>query len=557
MARETPKRLTERFNRALAIKEQWRDLLGDAYEYALPQRNLYFDNEGGVPSGVSTPGQKKVNRVFSSTAQQSTLQFANRMQTDMMPPFQRWLKFVAGVMVPEERKAELNTILERVREIFFAVLHSSNFDSSNNEVLLDLAVGTGAMLILEGTVERPVLFISVPASQITLESGPWDTVSAVFRFKSIKIRNIQAEWPDAKLSESLAQQMDQDNDAEIRVIEATYGDAAKIAVGDDTVWYYDVIEQAGDSNLEGARIVERDFDFNPWVTPRWIRVAGETYGRGPVVQALPDIKTENKIVEYILKNMALQISGVYTGVSGGYFNPMAVDIAPGVVIPVDSNGGTRGPSLQPLELSGNFNMADLELGQLRDNIKGFLLDNKLPPDTAAKVRSATEIIERIKELAKDIGSPFGRLITEYVQPVARNTLHILEKRGMIPKVKIDGLGVGIQILSPLAQEQNLNDVETLVRGLTIGSQFGQELFLLTTKLEEAIPKIYELMGIPPELVRSDQEKKQLTQAVAQLLAAQQQAEAPTEGNVTPIGAPGTVQPPSPEAAGAGIEAIAA
>jgi hypothetical protein len=40
-----------------------------------------------------------------------------------------------------------------------------------------------------------------------------------------------------------------------------------------------------------------------------MKVAGEIYGRGPLLTALPDIKTLNKTLELLLKNASLAVAG--------------------------------------------------------------------------------------------------------------------------------------------------------------------------------------------------------------------------------------------------------
>ncbi len=54
---------------------------------------------------------------------------------------------------------------------------------------------------------------------------------------------------------------------------------------------------------------------------------------------------------------------------------------------------------------------EVEINDLVANIKRILLDESLPPDNMS-ARSATEIVERMKELAQNLGSAFGRLINE-------------------------------------------------------------------------------------------------------------------------------------------------
>jgi hypothetical protein len=414
-------------------------------------------------------------------------------------------------MVPPALVAEVNRKLEYVTDQLFAVLQASNFDVANNEVLLDLAIGTGCMLVLEGPLDKPVLFIPVPAPLVSLEEGPWGTVEGIYReYGQFPARHIIQQWPDAKIPDELQKLINDLNNLELKVdlAECTYWEP------DEKKYVYEVIW-----GKEKKCMVYRHYQTCPWLTPRWIKVAGETYGRGPVIHALPDIKTINKITELILKNAAIHISGVYTGVDDGVLNPNTVAIAPGVIIPVASNGGARGPSLMALARTGDFTLATLEHDKLVTQIKQALFDNQLPPETG-KVRSATEIIERVKELARNIGSPFGRLLVEYIQPLVQRTLEIMEKRNLCEKVKVDGLGVQVQVISPLAQQQNLSEVEAVVRWLSIVGAYGQEMLILSAKLEDIGTWIGHKLGVPSSLLRTVDERAALQQLAAQLVKSQ-------------------------------------
>ena len=516
MPRENPAVLIKRSKRAQAVKDLWRTLLSDAYEYLLPQRNLYWSGEDGTKRDA-TPGQKKVDRVFDSTGQSSMIRFANRIQSKLMPAFQKWVTLKAGPLVPKEMKEAINRKLEEITNQLFAVMQASNFDTAINEVLLDLGIGTGAMLILPGEDPNiPVEYIPVPLGQISLEEGPWGGVSGIFRTHDMRVRNITKQWSDASLPQELADKAadPEKGDEDIQILEATYGEK------DDSgamIWYYDVIDPKSK-----ARLVEREYKSNPWVTPRWIKVAGEVYGRGPGIQALPDVKTQNKLVELVLKNAALHISGVYTGVDDGVLNPNTVTIRPGVVIPVASNGGTRGPSLQGLERTGSFDLAQMEWDKLTLNIKEILFDKNLPPETGA-VRSATEIVERVRELAQDIGSPFGRLMRELIVPLVQRTLDIMEKAQLIPEIKVNGLTVQAVVVSPLAQEQNLAEVEAVVRWLDIlKGTGGDQLMILGANIEDIPDWIGERLGVPADLRRTKDQRETIQQIMGAQAGAQGQ-----------------------------------
>ena len=57
------------------------------------------------------------------------------------------------------------------------------------------------------------------------------------------------------------------------------------------------------------------------MTFRWIKGAGELYGRSPVMTALPDIKTANKVVELILKNASIAVTGIWLADDDGVLKP--------------------------------------------------------------------------------------------------------------------------------------------------------------------------------------------------------------------------------------------
>jgi hypothetical protein len=526
MARESVERLCKRISSARAVKEDWRSILSDAYEYAQPNRNLY--KTGGGKNYVQTQGQKKVDRVFDSTAISSTMSFANRIQSDLMPPFQRWVKLTAGPAMPEQFRDQANALLEIVNEQLFSVLQASNFDTAINEFLMDLAIGTGVMFVLEGDVTKPVMFAPISTAFVMLEEGAWGDICGIMWDQKVMLAHIEETWPDVKnMPTEWAQMLENDPTVEVDLISCAYKDPKS------GVWYYEVIYEK-----VKARIVEREYESQPVIATRWLKLPGEVFGRGPVIQALPDIKTINKLRELVLKNAALQVAGVYTGVNDGVFNPNTAVIRPGGVIPVASNGGSRGPSLMALDRTGAIDIAGMEWDALQMSIRQMLFDDRLPPESGA-VRSATEIVERVKELAKDIGAPFGRLMSELITPLIQRVLAIMDARGLLPqKLKVDGLAIQVQVISPLAQIQNINDVESVVRWLSLmAASLGPQVSMLSAKMEDIGPWFGEKLGVPTKLIRPVKERAELKAMAGAMAAeqvkAQQAATIPANANAAP------------------------
>ena len=363
MMRLKPEEVLKRYRASQNKKEQWRSIYEDCYKYALPQRNLY---EGYYEGKL--PGQDKMANVFDSTAISSTQKFANRLQSSLFPAYKAWCRLEPGNDIPPEKKQEVQAILDSYQDKLFAVLRQTNFDLAIGEFLLDLAVGTSVMLVQPGDATNPIIFTPIPQYLINLEEGPHGTVDNVYRKFRVRAEALLRQFPEATLSKELQSYIKDHPTQHIDFIEATIFDPEQ---GD---YCYHVIKGKSDdptfsSSGPSEEIVYKRLKDTPFIVSRYMKIPGEVYGRGPLLTALPDIKTLNKTVELLLKNASLAITGVYTAADDGILNPETVRIVPGAIIPVARNSGPMGASLAPLPRAGDFNVAQIEINELRMQIK--------------------------------------------------------------------------------------------------------------------------------------------------------------------------------------------
>ncbi|MFZ9350092.1 MAG: portal protein, partial [Candidatus Fonsibacter ubiquis] len=262
--RLTPEQIIKRQAIAQTKKDEFQQLYQDAYEFALPQRQLYGVWEGGAT------GTRKMQRVFDSTAINSTQRFANRLQSVVFPPQRKWSRLEPGPMIPVERKSQAQEVLDAYSEKMFSVLKQSNFDIAIGEFLLDMAVGTACMMVQPGDDVVPINFIPVPLFLVSYEEGANGQVDNVYRRMRMKGESIQRQWPDAKISDTLARIIQDKPTDDVELLEATIFDPKR---GD---YCYHVIWKEGKEE-----IVYRRRKTSPWVISRYMKVAGEIYGRGP------------------------------------------------------------------------------------------------------------------------------------------------------------------------------------------------------------------------------------------------------------------------------------
>jgi hypothetical protein len=524
--RLTPEQILKRQTAAQAKKDEFQQLYQDAYEFALPQRQLYGVWEGGAT------GSKKMQRVFDSTAINSTQRFANRLQSVVFPPQRKWAKLEAGSDIPPDRRQQAQAVLEVYQEKMFTMLNQSNFDIAMGEFLLDLAVGTACMMVQPGDDVQPLNFIPVPLFLVSYEEGANGQVDNVYRRMRMKGESIQRQWPDAEISDDLKRRIENKPTDDIELLEATIYDHKR---GD---YCYHVIDK-----VSKTEIVYRRRKMSPWVISRYMKVAGEIYGRGPLMTALPDIKTLNKVKELLLKNASLAVAGVYTAADDGVLNPNTVKIVPGAIIPVARNGGSQGPALLALPRSGDFNISQLVINDMTASIKRILLDESLPPDNMS-ARSATEIVERMKELAQNLGSAFGRLINETMIPVTAKILEVMDERGLIDMpLRVNGLEVKVTPVAPLAMAQNMEEVNSIMQYMQIAQSLGTD-GQLVIKTDILVDYLADKLGVPAAVRNTAAERavlmeemrnQQQQQAIAQAMAMQAQAGAGMQALPAPEG----------------------
>ena len=520
MTKYKPSELKKRYESAERQKSHWRAIYEDAYRYALPDRNLYDGYYDG-----NVPGQDKMSKVFDSTAMQSTQKFANRIQSGLFPPQQSWCRLQPGEQIPEERQIEVQQILDRYSDQMFSVMRQSKFDLAIGEFLQELAIGTAVLLIQPGDDVEPIRYTCIPTFLISFDEGPNGSVEKVYRKMKRPYEVLDQEFPDINIPPNMAKKYEQDPTQLVEMIEGTYFDKVTGNV------HYQIISDNGQDEL-----VYRNLKSFPWVISRYSKTAGERYGRGPVLLALPDTKSLNVTKQLALKNASLSIGGVFTASDDGVLNPNTVRIVPGAIIPVARNGGPQGESLKPLPRSGDAQLTQFTANDLISSIKTIMLDESLPPDTMS-ARSATEIQERMKQLSQNLGSAFGRLISETMYPIVRRTLELMNELGMIElPLKVNGLQVKISPTAPLAMAQNMEKVNEVLNYMKILQSLGPQGQLFLNQ-EKAMDFIADNLGIPASLRTTPEERQALIQQAEQMAQmAQQQGmmDGPGPGTENPI-----------------------
>ena len=510
------KTIVERCNLAKAERQRLEGLYDDALRLTMPARKR-FHNLNPVD---------KAEDIFDETGANAVSEFVSRMQAGLMPPFTEFVKLDASSLIDPRDKKAVDRDLDEINKFVFEEIWNSNFAQETAESLHDMAISTGVLLFEEGTGDSAFHHRAIPITDVYLERGADDMIGGVYRVTKVKAGHLGIRYPDMKrdgMMKTYSDIMDS-ADKELNIIEYTYRDYSKT----DKECYYSVVVCEDHKELLQTRKME-GAGANPFIAFRWSTAAGETWGRGPLLNAMGAIRTTNLMVEMILENAAMSIVGMYQTDNEGTVNADNISLLPGTIITKEI--GSRG--LEPINGStGNFNMQDVVLGDQRINIKRAMYNDMLsdPNKTPA---TAYEVSERMADLAHRTSAGFARVFYEFIQPYMRRALHILEKRGDIQLPVVNGRAIQIRAISPLAQAQHGQDVQKLMQDFQIRAQmFGPQAATQMYNLPELHTWMQERMGLETKLYKSGDEIMQAMQAQAEMM---QQAQLEQEAAANPQG----------------------
>lgn len=475
-----------RYRRARERRGAWEPHWRECYEFALPQREVLFDGRAGA---------KRTDRLFDGTAPDAVDQLAASLLAELTPPWARWFGLQGGPGLGEDERTAVAPLLEAAAETLRLHFDRSTFAVEVHQCFLDLAaVGTAALLFEEAPPGEPSAFrfTAVPLPELTLEEGPDGRLDVTFRRTGLTLAALRRRFPAASLPDEVIRRANQEADTRFPVLEAVIPEAEGYA------YLALLLPDGGAEGAADGAVVLREgrFPTSPFITFRWLKAPGEAYGRSPVMKALPDIKTANKVVELVLKNASISVTGIWQADDDGVLNPANIKLVPGAIIPkaVGSSG------LTPLEAPGRFDVSQIVLEDLRGRIRHALLADRLAQVDAPRM-TATEVLERSGQMARVLGATYGRLQSELLTPLVLRAVSILRRRGELPDIRVDGRLVDLQYRSPLARQQAREDARNTLMWLEAVGALGPEAQRVVDPA--AIARwLGRAMGVPGDLLET-------------------------------------------------------
>lgn len=462
--------LLARYQRAANARAPWVTLWQDCYDYTLP---AFAALSGGIRP------DRRAEKLFDGTAADAVDQLAATLLNNLVPVQGSWFTLRTGSDVEAADAAALAPQLAKYEGVIRQHFIRSNLNVALHQCLLDLIIGGTACLLCEETPPGSLSayrFAAIPLRDAVLSDSGTGTLDTLYRPLRLSLNTARIRYPHIAFPEG-------EGDTTLDLLEAV----EPRETGGVTV---SLVLLEGDGY--GPRLLQsRVLGQSPLIAMRWMKAPSEDYGRSPVMKALPDIKTANKVVELILKNASIAVAGIWQADDDGVLNPANITLTPGAIIP--KAVGSKG--LTPLDMPGKFDVSQLVLDDLRGRIRHALLVDRLP-QALSRTMTATEVVARTAEMAVLLSGVYSRLATELLYPLLMRGIHILERRGVLPALPLGTGLLTVDIASPLVKAAGAGQIQLLQDWLGMVRSLGADA-VAQLNAPAILAGIGEVLAIPP------------------------------------------------------------
>ena len=481
-------------------------------------------------TGQRTPGEKRSEKIFDSTAQRALPRFSAAMDSMLTPATQMWHGLHTGIPDLDENVA-VQRWCDSLRDVLFRQRYAptANFASQVFECYMSLgAFGTSTLFIDEipGVTLR---YRAIPLSEIVIDldhTGRVDTVYRCFQLTARQAMQVPG-WADKLPRGIKSAAVDRANDLFEFIHCVKPNDEYKSGkAGPDGMQFMSrYVARQGD-----VLLAESGYRSMPYAIGRYVTGPREIYGRSPAMEALADIKSLQEMEKTMLRMAHRMVDPPLILSEEGALN--AFSVRPNALnYGYLREDGT--PLVQPLMTGGNLpigmEMADQKRRAVNDSFLVTLFQILVE---SPRVMTATEVMQRAQEKGALLGPTMGRQQSEFIGPIIERELDLLSSSGGLPEPPpqlMDYVMAGGEILpkytGPLARlmraEEAAGILRTIEAILPVAQASGDIKVLRRINADQALKVIAEANNVPAKALRTDEELEAMDMADQQAAQMQQ------------------------------------
>ncbi len=475
-------------------------------EFLAPDRGR-FTKKGSKPN----QGNKRMEKIISNVAGRSISMLSAGMQGGLTSPSRPWFRLSLS---SEEamQQGDLRGWLSACEKIVIRALSRSNFYESAHQLYTEEAVfGTGCMLVLD-TPPYGVRFHLNTIGEYSIGTG-FDGMPIFFgrRFWATAAQ-LADHFGVAALSKESQDAIKEGKPfvwSQVTHVIKTNGTREYGKADNQNMPWASYYWQDGEKRF----LSKGGYEEQPFVLVRWDTVGTDSYGRGPGMSVLPEVKQLQEMEKNVLMavhkmvNPPMRVPPALAG---------RLNLLPGGQNVLDASGDD---AVKPIyQIEPRLQDFEMKIEQVRSAIRGgffndlFLMLNDHPDMTA------TEVLERHQEKMLLLGPVIERMQKEFLDPTIFRVFQILWRQGMLPEAppEMAKHQITVEYTSILAQAQREIGTASMTKLLNATAQAMQINPAAADKvnIDAVMDEFANALGTPPKLINPDNEVAQVRKARA-------------------------------------------
>lgn len=519
----------------------------------LPYYSTSFYQQGNM-----TPGQKRNQDQFDTTANAALWKFAAAMESMLTPANNKWHRLRHPDMNLMRRR-DVQLWFDQVNDAMFHYRYSphSGYQANQHDGYVSLgAFGTSCLFTDEfknplDPRMRGLRYRNIHLGEVFFAVNFQGQVDKVYRRFKMTLRQIEQKWP-GQLPDGYKDQLKDKPENEVMIVHVVKPnpdfDPKKLDRKGQRYASYYVLREATHLLHQGG------YRCLPYSTARYITAPGEIYGRSPAMNVLPAISVLNEEKKTVIKQGHRAVDPVLLAHDDGVLDGFS--LKPGAVNYGGVNADGR-PLVHALPV-GNMAIGKELMDDERLAINDAFLVTLFQILIQTPQMTATEVLERAREKGALLSPTMGRFQSESIGPQIEREFDLLVWQGLIPPpppaLVEAGADYKVEYDAPLNRAMRADEAAGTMRTF----QWASEIASVTQDpsvmdyfdTDAIIPELMQINGAPfrfmrdPQQVAQIRQQRQETQASQQLvqalpgIAAIQKASAP-QGNAGFTGQPGS------------------
>jgi hypothetical protein len=507
--------------------------------------DFYFPRRTRFTTSDRNRGDKRNQNIINSTGRYAARTLQSGLHAGLTSPARPWLKLA----VPDqdlEKFAPVKDWLHKTTERMLTLFSLSNLYNVLPIVYGDMGVfGTAAMSILEDDKD---LFRAeaYPVGSYAVGVDRKGKVSTFVREYELSVRQIVEEYG----LKADGRTIDWSN---ISLTVRNLWDRGNYEASIGVTWIVYPNEERDDHALESKYkafaschfetggnenkfLREGGFDTFPIMVPRWDVTSGDSYGTDcPGMTALGDVKQLQIMERRKGQALAKLVDPPLVGPTS--LRTQKTSMLPGDVTFVDVREGMQGlKSVHDIRI--DFSHLQIDMQGVEYRIKRaffedlFIMLGTSDPMRGAQPITAREVEERHEEKLIALGPVLERTNDELLDPLIDRVFMLMaqagffDEHGLPPPPELQGVRTKAEYISILSQAQKLVSVtgqdrflQSTIPLLELAPEVGASI-----NFRQVVKNYADMLGVDPELVRSDEEVTAILQAQQQQQQQAAQAE---------------------------------